>query len=203
MIDHQRKLIFVHLRRTAGNSIEVALGGITLLGRDGEPTLDWDNALHRGKTPFKIDNRGHYIHDTATAIRNQFPEEFSSYKKFTIVRNPWDQLVSLYLRLSPHDHHAVNFKPWLFSLKRPAHGTLPFCSLFDTRGSLLVDYIGKYENIADDFSRICDACGIENLALPETNKSFKRHYRDYYDPASREFVRKLCDAEINEFGYSF
>ena len=203
MIDHDREFIFVHLRRTAGNSIETALGGITLLDRNGNRTTNWDNSIHRGKTPYKIDNRGHYIHDTAQAICRQFPEQFQAYRKFTIIRNPWDQLASLYCRLFPEDHEAAHFKRWIMARARPDTGTLPFCSLFDTQGKLLVDVIGRYENLQSDFPAICKQCNIEQVALPVANTSSRPHYSEYYDRESREFVRRLCDPEIVEFGYQY
>ena len=203
MIDHDKRIIFVHLRRTAGNSVELALGGITLLDRSGNKTTIWDNAIHREKTPYKIDNRGHYIHDSALAISRQFPEEFQAYKKFTIIRNPWDQLVSLYLRLHTATFSAHHFKAWIFGLARPMSGTLPFCSLFDMKGNLLVDHIGRYENLDKDFGEICSLCNIERATLPRTNSSSMRHYSEYYDRETRAFVQTLCDREIVEFGYQF
>jgi len=48
MISHQHKCIFVHLRRTAGNSIELALGGIVVLDKNRKHVLEKDNSLHRG-----------------------------------------------------------------------------------------------------------------------------------------------------------
>ena len=49
MICHRQQVVFVHLRRTAGNSIEAALGGIVLFDRWFRPTDSWDNGLHRGR----------------------------------------------------------------------------------------------------------------------------------------------------------
>jgi len=36
MVNDKHECIFVHLRRTGGNSIELALGGIVLLDENGE-----------------------------------------------------------------------------------------------------------------------------------------------------------------------
>jgi hypothetical protein len=61
MISHQHRCIFVQLRRTAGNSIELALGGIVLPDKNRKKVLEWDNKLHRGSSDYKIDARGHPI----------------------------------------------------------------------------------------------------------------------------------------------
>ena len=144
MISHKHKCIFVHLRRTAGNSIEEALGSIQLFDRSGKPTNQWDNKLHRGNTRYKHDKRGHYLHTTATEIRDLYPDSFDKYFKFSIVRNPWDQMISYYFRVTPKDHEGRKFKAWLKKFNT-LKGTTPRSSLYDERGRCMMDYIGKFE----------------------------------------------------------
>ena len=67
-------LIFVHITRTGGTSIEVALAG-----------QDWWQISPQTK------------HLSARQIRIQVGEEkWSDYFKFSIVRNPWDRVVSMF-----------------------------------------------------------------------------------------------------------
>ena len=74
MVSDRHECIFIHLRRTGGNSIEQALGGIVLLDKHYNATKTWDNNLHRGNdNPYKLDYRKHYMHDTAMTIQQQFP----------------------------------------------------------------------------------------------------------------------------------
>lgn len=203
MISDHHKCIFVHLRRTGGNSIEQALGGIVLLDKNREKTNTWDNSLHRGRNlPHKLDYRGHYMHDTAQAIKNQFPVKFENYKKFSIVKNPWDQMISLYLRLNEADTAANNFKQFLRRYNVPA-GTVPQYSLFDEQGKCMVDEIGRFENLADDYAQICNEFGIDSSLLNNTNASSKKHYAEYYDKEGVELVEKLFSKDISYFGYKF
>ncbi len=203
MISHHHKCIFVHLRRTGGNSIELALGGIVLLDRQGHKTTLWDNNLHRGRnTPYKLDYRGHHLHDTAMAIKKQFPEEFRSYSRFSVVRNPWDQMISLYLRLNATDNSAINFKGWLKSFSALA-GTVPAQSIFEDDGTCLVQEIGRYENLATDFVDICGKFGINADPLHRTNASNKKPYAEYYDAESREQVSRIFSRDIAHFGFRF
>ena len=202
MISHRDRLIFVHLRRTAGNSIEVALGGIELLDEAGMPTTTWHNDLHRGPSAHKLDRRGHAIHATAEEIRRLHPREFDAYFRFSIVRNPWSQMLSLYQRLFAADVALSGFRRWL----RRFHGhrgTVPRASLCDRRGELLVDFVGRYESLEQDFATACDRAGVPRRPLPRTNPSAGVDLAAAYDDASQRLVARIFAADIDRYGYSF
>lgn len=201
MISDRHKVIFVHLRRTGGNSIEHALGGIELLDESGRPTEEWDNRLHRGRSRFKIDRRGHYIHDTAPEIRDRFPEQFESYFKFSIVRNPWAQMASHYLKRRPEGSRQ-DFPDYLEQFTLLA-GTVPRRSLFDDDGRELVDYVGRYESLDDDFAAVCGHLGVEPLPLPRHNTGGGTDYRSLYDARATRLVEQIFAEDIARYGYAF
>jgi hypothetical protein len=66
-----------------------------------------------------------------------------------------------------------------------------------------VDYIIRFENLADDFRAVCTAIGISPPTLPRYNRSSREHYAKYYDDELREFVRTRFAAEIQRFNYTF
>jgi len=66
-----------------------------------------------------------------------------------------------------------------------------------------VDYIMRFENLADDFRTVCGTLGISPTTLPQYNRSSREHYSKYYDDNLREFVRKRFAVEIERFGYTF
>lgn len=202
MICQDRKLVFVHLRRTAGNSIEAALGGIVLFDRWFRRTAAWDNRLHRGRSWYKRDRRGHKIHATAAEIKALYPAEFDRCFRFSIVRNPWEQMASLYGRLHPQDRGWSGFRAWLrgFDL---APGTVPQASLFDAAGRCLVDFIGRFERLQDDFDQACDRAGIPRCRLPHTNPASGPTAATLYDDETRGIVARLYAPDIVRFGYEF
>lgn len=202
MICHRQRIVFVHLRRTAGNSIESALGGIVLFDRLFRRTDVWDNQLHRGRSWHKRDRRGHRIHATAAEIRALYPRDFSRYFRFAFVRNPWEQMASLYHRLHPRDPRGTGFGDWLkrFDLER---GTVPQASLFDDDGSCLVDFIGRFEQLQQDFDAACDLAGIPRRQLPRTNHAAGPKLGELYDAASLRIVERLYADDIARFGYAF
>ncbi len=172
MISHKYKCIFVHLRRTGGNSIETALDGIVLLNQSGNPTKTWNNQIHRGKSQFKQDNRGHYIHSSAAEIEELRPKEFKQYFRFSFARNPWEQMINLFLRLNPQASTETHFKSWL-QRYNAAKGTVPSATIYDSRGNCLVDFVGRFESFQQDFDTACKKLGIPHKFLPSSNASNK------------------------------
>ena len=202
MICTRRNIVFVHLRRTGGNSVEAALGGIVLLDRWFRRTDAWDNDLHRGRSWYKRDRRGHRIHATAAEIKALHPAEFDRCFRFAFVRNPWEQMASLYGRLHPQDRGFAGFRAWLHGFDL-APGTVPQASLFDAAGRCLVDFIGRFERLQDDFDEACDRAAIPRCRLRHTNAAAGRDLATVYDTETHALVARLFAADIARYGYEF
>lgn len=202
MISDRYRCIFIHLRRTGGNSIESALGGIRLLDRSGNATQVWDNELHRGKTPYKIDLRGHFIHDTAEDVQQKVPEKFQTYFKFSFVRNPWAQMLSIFFRKHGSKGMKGDFGQFLIEYRKQK-GTVPRVSLYDEEGRQMIDFIGRFENLAEDFEMVAKKVGLEAGGLPRHNVSAEVDYRAFYTDDLAELVARRFRDDIATFGYTF
>jgi hypothetical protein len=66
-----------------------------------------------------------------------------------------------------------------------------------------VDYIMRFENLADDFRTVSGKLGIPAARLPQYNRSNREHYSKYYDAALCDLIRKRFAPEIERFGYTF
>ena len=76
----------------------------------------------------------------------------------------------------------------------------------DKKGNVLIDFIGRYENLQNDFNLICVKLNIQHLKLPMINKSRKRehkNYREYYDDQSKAIVTELYKKDLEYFNYNF
>jgi hypothetical protein len=74
---------------------------------------------------------------------------------------------------------------------------------YDGNGNCIVDFIGKLENLDQDFKKICNKIGIE-AELPHKNKSKrKRDYRKYYTEETKKLVEKAFREDIELFYYEF
>ena len=75
-------------------------------------------------------------------------------------------------------------------------------ALTDTAGKLIVDFVGRFERLEEDFQTGCDRAGI-HVKLPHLNRTQHQHYRHYYSERSRRLIEKCYQQDIELFGYQF
>jgi hypothetical protein len=233
MLCHQHKCIYIHIPKSAGQSIhQVFARRLGYYVKRNAPLL-----LNRNKNPqLGPPALGHLMASEYVKCGHISQELFDSYFKFSFVRNPWDRIVSEY----KYRGHArkYDFKEFLFGhlpKKRWAdtyYHILPqYDFLHDHNGKLLVDIVGRFENLQSDFDEVCRRLNIPLTKIPHRNSTFSglriprsimgavrmakdlvsikqrkntfSNYRDYYDNESRQFVAELYRKDIETFGYSF
>lgn len=188
-----RKAIFVHIPKCAGVAVNRTLFG-NLAG--GHTTLD------------------EYLNIFEPACINH-------YFKFTIVRNPWDRLVSAFFFLKnggmdkkdragfvKEFGHLTDFKSfvkiwvnkdniWRWHQFRPQ-----FHYMLETREKIRLDFVAFLENIDLDFPRIARRMGLD-CSLPKSNSSDHGSYMDYYDDETANIVANAYAEDIRMLGYNF
>jgi len=200
MISFQKQFLFVHIPKTAGNSIQ------SILRDYSEDEIVALRGKQDGIERFGLRNPNYKVrkHSTLVEYREALGEDrFHRLYKFTCVRNPWDRMVSYYFRPT-RDLMGWNRKEFkkmilnVFSVAdylRLAEGEEdPFRN---------VDYVMRFETLADDFRHVSAALDIPAAPLPRYNRSSREHYAKYYDDELRELVRKRFAPEIERFGYTF
>lgn len=149
--------------------------------------------------------------------------EFKNYFKFTFVRNPWDRLVSAYhfLReggIRKYDQewsdNLLNFYPnfdtflkeWVnrVDVSSGLHFKPQYEFICDKDHQIMVDFVGYFENLEDDFNYVKNKLGI-NSTLASLNKtaSRKKDYRSYYTDDTAKLVADVYRDDIRIFGYDF
>lgn len=73
----------------------------------------------------------------------------------------------------------------------------------DMNGNLSVDNILRFEHLEEDWNMMFEVEGYEPPKLPKKNVSKHKHYSEYYDDETREFVTQLFERDIKTFGYTF
>jgi hypothetical protein len=200
MISLQKRFLFVHIPKTAGNSIQSVL-------RDySEDQLVALRKEQDGIERFGLRNPKYEIkkHSTLSEYHDALGhEQFRELYKFTCVRNPWDRMVSYYFTPTQHPEtwNRKKFREIIFK----AVSVADYLRLGDGEEDPFanVDHIIRFENLADDFAAVCAAIEISPPTLPQYNRSHRDHYTKYYDDELRELVRTRFAAEIERFNYTF
>ena len=147
-------------------------------------------------------------------------EEWGRYYKFGFVRNPWDRAVSLYER------HAIRSKTgegywrkqktmsfeefieWMKYASSDSRCTGPYRYqldwFVDHSGDVIVDFIGKYERLDEDWATVAAKLKIDT-PLPKLNvrKTKCRHYTEYYNNKMRDIISTRFAVDIEYFEYEF
>lgn len=180
MIDHTHKLIFIHIPKTAGTSIELSICG-----------YDWFDEEYRNEK-----------HITCEQARKIYTNNWEEYFKFSVVRNPWDMMVSWYkwrkLKCNYRDY-LVNYNlhtQYVSTTKASDY-------LLDDDNKLQVDFVCRFENLQTDFETVCKKIGIKDVKLPHKNKTNNKHYTEYYDDETKQIVAEKYAKDIEYFGYKF
>lgn len=198
-------VLFVHNRKCAGNSMRAALRFRRF--RDNHQP---------------IAKMRKYVSD----------EQWERAFKFSFIRNPWDRWVALYLfrftdktkkrnrRMVP-DYHIYDTPDRFrhYTMREIEHRldllgqqhTLPpsYWGKFTLDGETNeLDFIGKYENLVDDWESLCDQLELPRLKdvlrnVNPTPRPDRRHYTEYYDDVTRDAIAKLYKKDIEEFEYEF
>lgn len=195
--------IFIHVPKTAGRSVGRAL----------------------------FDRPGHHV-----SIKRYYlfePQKTDRFFKFTIVRNPWDRLLSAFnaihrrptsvvaqSRAGLRVHAAVNahsdFQSFVHSLSNPQHRTrltswtlfrpqYKWISIHTKQGPrIAVDHIGRYESLNEEYEFLAKRLG-RSAELPSIGrrKAAISNRHEAYDLRAAEIVAAIYAEDIRLFGYSF
>ena len=200
MISFQKRFLFVHIPKTAGNSIQSVL-------RDySEDQLVALRKEQDGIERFGLRNPRYKIkkHSTLSEYHDALgDEQFRKLYKFTCVRNPWDRMVSYYF--TPTQYPEIWNRKKFRDIISKAVSVAEYLRLDNGENDPFAnaDCIMRFENLADDFRAVCTTLGISPPTLPQHNRSSRKHYSKYYDDALRELVRSRFVAEIERFNYTF
>jgi hypothetical protein len=203
-VDHENKYIYIHIPKTAGTSVRQSL-----------KEAPWPH-LSRG-TKFRVPK-----HATALTAKQIVGERiWQSHFTFAFVRNPWDLMVSSYhwwLRKGKRydSTHAMaelveqcgTFHDFVLGEIGSTHinefeaqGLKDWCC--NDQGVVLLDFIGRFEEIEKDFQHIGERLGVNFPELPRKNVSNRSSYREYYNDETRQAVADRFTWTIQNFKYEF
>jgi len=155
------------------------------------------NSIHKALGTNKKDN-----HKSIKLIEADFT--------FAFIRHPLDRLVSWYFghrTTNPSlPQYQVSFREWL--LTGTHHWTLDNLKQFgisnplnqwefvEIDGEIKVDFLGRFENLNQDFKSVCNLIGRE-AELPHILRSKHLHWSTYYDKDLKRYAEMMYEKDMN------
>lgn len=216
LLSHKYQFLFVHVAKTGGTSVRAALNG--LRWRDPRYYLTWPahkiSGLCGHTLGLKFPRHAHII-----AAKEMLPEDyFNKLYKFAFVRNPWDLQVSSFHHIQRERPQVMNgitdfneFMRYKFDPERPYQYhidtslSLQSDYVVDLYGKLLVDFIGRNEQLEEDFWAVVEKLNLPIKTLPGKRiaKDRDKDYRRYYNNETAELVAAHFARDIELFAYQY
>lgn len=206
MILKSEKILFIHIPKNAGQSIE------TFFGRKWTPSAE-ARQTHPERWPEKFPRHTPWV-------RYDRVYNTHTYRAFAIIRNPWSRMVSSYayelkmaqrgiIRDKPNrkllaaggtfddyvrkaDRNAFFLRPQVFWLR-------------NAEGKIVIPDLIRFENLAEEFKQLARKYNLQNDSLPHVNRTegARKHYSEYYTGETIDLVTQLYAEDIERFGYRF
>ena len=214
ILSRGRGFLFVHVPKTGGTALALAYEARAM--KDDLLVGDTPKARARKGRLKGIKTAGRlWKHSTLADIAGLLgDDELAGSFTLTLVRNPWDRMVSYYhwLRSQAFAHPAVGLAKALdFSafLRHPhTQASLrmwPYGAyLRDGQGVERCRLFARLEHLEADLAPFEAHLGFRVTPLPRVNESTRtRDWRGYYTDADAGLVADVCAEDIARFGYGF
>lgn len=202
MVLTDKKLIYLEMPKVANCSIKASML---------KEKFDDDYSVQNESLKYTVHNLG---------------KRYDDYYKFTFVRNPLERVVSCYeskfhkdRQMIGHVVKELEYDYYLFGYIRKDRGFSNFlCRIalipdrykdhhfkpqykivFDDNGKQRVDFIGRYENLGQEYQRISREYDLDELAV--YNKTERKDYMDYYNVFTAHLAYFIYKKDIKSFGY--
>ena len=191
-INHEKKLIFIHIPKNAGTSIIKAMG---------------------------LENL--YMDKSIKEYKEHYGDYWNEYKKFTVVREPIDRFISAYKfarmdesrwfsatgeeGLEKHHHYELcnemninEYVSYLYTNKKEFNRWIAPQTfiLSNKNGEREIDYYVRYENLLEDLQKI----GIDKIEKLNSSK-IKDEKRIELTNKSKNKLYEIYDIDYQNFSY--
>lgn len=226
MANTTKPFFWLHLKKCAGNSFRKSFTPPyvqTDRVKNPKPFIavpkeEWNDVLNNFRVPLgEYDNKRMLF-----AKKFLYSEdEFNNMYKFTIVRNPYDRIVSVWkyvfrkrqwqpkrILMKHSFSYFISQLPTIMQKKYDrflvTHAAPIWPDITDENGVLLMDEILKLENLGKDIEVLNQKIGtnIKHLSRENVNRQ-NNSYRKYYTEKTKKKVEELYGDDIKNLKYTF
>ena len=206
-ISHRKKFVFIAIPKTGSTTIRSALD-------------KYSDVFSSGSKQDK-----NYEHSSLKSLQENY--DIKNYTSFCFVRNPFELSVSAYfyyLKMIKHWNNAPSnqylwqemhdnyknlvdgcnhFNDYIFKIEEKGWVGNDAWNTPQYLYAEKVNFVGKFENLQQDFDTICKKIGIPQQKLSHNNKTKHKNYAEYYNDETRQIVAEKFAKDIEYFGYKF
>jgi hypothetical protein len=211
LVSHRYKFIYIKTIKTASTTVEDFFQRFCLPQKDEDMYISHHESrelitsggIVGSRRGGRKDTDKWYSHMPATEVKKLLgPHTWRLYFKFTVVRNPWDKVVSMY-------HHRFGPTPQItFTdyVKKYITHSIDW-NIYTIKKEPRCNFYIRFENLEEDIERVCKILRVpfnkNRIEHYKPGQKIHTSYRDYYNIETKEIVRKVYGAEINFFKYVF
>ena len=214
MIFFDKKVIFIHVPRCGGTTIERNLY-FNEFGKHFNHKKTYEKNLYMGfidkySNKYQLDGLQHLTFEN---IKKIYPIETKNFYSFSFVRNPFSRAISLFCEIMSdrnilNEYMLINkdisFNFFLkLILKNPHTHWMPASKFFNNKN---LNFIGRFENYQKDLKKVFKKNKLKLYNKKFSPKSYneKINYLSFYDNKENiELVNEIYQIDLNRFGYNF
>lgn len=206
MINHNLKLLFIDITKTAGTAI------ISSLVRN-YPNEKWEGTHHSIKN---FTAKGYHITKGNPTCSPVTEEILKEYTVFTVVRNPFDRMVSTWHWGYKGDYRNTTFEEFIKNVNENKYIEFnshryrtQFDWISDDDDNVRVPHILRWENLQEEMDNFFEKINLQPFEILPDNTSKDRsgldrtHYRDYYNEETKQIVEEKFKKDLEFFNYTF
>ena len=215
-INHDMKAIFIHVHKTGGTYLSYMLNKYYGFKNYYIRRPDHDQFCFNKKKTTKYINYENRVHGvlmyykTSAYINkkmNMTPQKWDSYYKFCFIRNPYDKIISAWNHVNRYNipfENYLNLKDTCNDVEY-MHLFMPqIRNIINERGLININFIGKFENLEEDFQTVLKNIGFKNIVHEVAKKMNARphdHYTKYYNQTILDRVNVLLREDFEGLDY--
>lgn len=195
MILINKKAVFIHINKTAGSSIETALGW-PYKDATHFTLSDYKNVLPPNYYFFS------FVRNPYDKMVSMFEHRKQNLKDNVLINLSFEDWILNLDELGYSDKGTCNqicwlsTQTWIWDIDKQKYITRPKIPKIE------IDFVGKFENLNEDWEELKIELEInKSIKLPHRRKSKHIHYSNYYNDKTREVIYNRFEDDFNIFNY--
>lgn len=197
LISKDKQFVFFHIPKTAGGSMTALLSKYT------DKQIDIKDKSQQGwMTRYHVPTKKQSFNSMHSFVDPHYNDHnCKDMFSFSFVRNPYTRIISLYKFIKRYRHLTfLGFCQYLNVKKEANVNQYKYLTL---QNEIPLDFVGRYENIKEDFNNVCEEIGIPEryIDLGFEHKQDLINYKDYYCDESKKIIDNIFDMDFKTFNY--